>query len=721
MSSPPSWSDAVETLTEKLMLENLPQQVKSAKSLEDKVGKVLDNLSVAKRISSWLSVCGETKYRKCGGTASKLRDQGNIKFGARDTVGALKLYTESVICAPELGPELGLAFGNRSAALFHLGNYNASCTDIQLALQHKFPKQSEYKLYLRMSQCFIRLAQYKHAMKALGDCKLAIDYSKLAEDKKSAVRRDISALEKEALKLESESLVVSETSSILEFENRDFPGASDKLQLKYSNDKVRGRYVVAKDHIQTGEIIFSETPYSWVLLPSFYSTHCSQCLAQLVAPVPCRLCTQARYCSGECRDKSWSSYHQYECGHLDLLHSVGIGHLALRTILMAGKDFLMSIKASVRSGSYGVNDSYSKVFNLQHHIDRLPVEELFQYSLTAALLVTLLNRNTAFLSPERAVPGIPGHLKPVRPGMEVEDNVLHYMGGLLLKHLAQLIGNAHAVTELLEGEDGEVEQVRLATAIYPSASMMNHSCIPKIINSFVGAKLVVRTIKNVVIGEEVTNCYGPHYRRHTYRERQEMLSSQYNFKCLCHACRDPQERLYLDRFTALQCKNCKGAVVSNECQDCGGLMEEKHEDIESLINKIDLDPNVDLDTMKKAEKQLSETVYKQHSSLARLRDRMARAEVERGEYSAAAALLKQTVETTAARFGSDSVEFGHELLKLTDVLTVIHEQAGTAVKKVNIVDGLKMAANIFGLHYGTNCKQFKEIEEKLCYYEVPSN
>ena len=101
-----------------------------------------------------------------------------------------------------------------------------------------------------MSQCFIRLAQYKHAMKALGDCKLAIDYSKLAEDKKSAVRRDISALEKEALKLESESLDVSETSSVREFENPDFPGASNKLQLKYSNDKLRGRYVAAKDHIQ---------------------------------------------------------------------------------------------------------------------------------------------------------------------------------------------------------------------------------------------------------------------------------------------------------------------------------------------------------------------------------------------------------------------------------------------------------------------------------------
>ena len=39
--------------------------------------------------------------------------QGNEKFVAKDNVGALKLYTESVICAPEVGPELSLAFGNR--------------------------------------------------------------------------------------------------------------------------------------------------------------------------------------------------------------------------------------------------------------------------------------------------------------------------------------------------------------------------------------------------------------------------------------------------------------------------------------------------------------------------------------------------------------------------------------------------------------------------------
>ena len=74
-----------------------------------------------------------------------------------------------------------------------------------------------------------------------------------------------------------------------------------------------------------GEVLFSESPYSCVLLPPHYSTHCNQCLVQLLAPIPCRYCTQTRYCSGACRDTAWSQYHQYECGQLDLLHSVGIG------------------------------------------------------------------------------------------------------------------------------------------------------------------------------------------------------------------------------------------------------------------------------------------------------------------------------------------------------------------------------------------------------------
>jgi len=714
-----SWPETVQYLTEKLAVENLPHQVKSLKTLEEKVGKVLDNLSVCKKISSWLSVCGETKYVKSGGMASKLRDQGNIKFSARDNHGALKLYTESVICAPDIGPELGLAFANRSAALFHLGQYKAACDDISMALQHKYPKHLEYKLILRRAQCMIRLAQYKEGLDALQHCQTVLDLSKLSDEKKNAVVKDITALKTEASRLQSKSPLETKNSSPLEFNNSELPGASSKLKLEVSNDKVRGRYVTSKENIEVGEVLFSESPYSCVLLPPHYSTHCNQCLVQLLAPIPCRYCTQTRYCSGSCRDTAWSDHHQYECGQLDLLHSVGIGHLAVRTLLSAGRDNLLSIKGAVKSGTFTPtsSDPYSRVYNLQHHIDRLPVEEVFQYTLTAALLITMLNKNTAFLSPERAVAGLPGKLRPVKPGMEVEDKVLHYLGGLILRHLAQLVGNAHAVTELLEGDDGDVQQVRLATGIYPSASMMNHSCIPAIINSFNGSKLVVRAVSNIKAGMEVTNCYGPHYRRHDYMERQEMLSSQYMFRCVCKACIDTKERTHMDRFKAYQCKKCKGPVVNNRCEECGEVLENINDQAyDSLYARIDAEDDTDIETLKEAESMLSSVLYCHNNNLARVRDKLARAEASRGEYGLAAKYLKQTLETTAARFGSDSIEFGHELLKLTDVLSALHGAGEVAVKTVNLVDGLKMAANIFGLQYGTNCKQFKEIEEKLCYF-----
>ena len=78
------------------------------------------------------------------------------------------------------------------------------------------------------------------------------------------------------------------------------------------------------------------------------------------------------------------------------------------------------------------------------------------------------------------------HMKPAQPGQMVSDESLHYIGALLLRHIVQLVSNAHAVTELKDSEEDTVEQVRLATAIYTSVSLLNHSCVPMIVNSFHG-------------------------------------------------------------------------------------------------------------------------------------------------------------------------------------------------------------------------------------------
>lgn len=61
-----------------------------------------------------------------------------------------------------------------------------------------------------------------------------------------------------------------------------------------------------------------------------------------------------------------------------------------------------------------------------------------------------------------------------------------YISSLLLRYILQLISNGHAITKsnifLSENDSSMIQQDIVATGIYPSASIMNHSCDPNIIN-----------------------------------------------------------------------------------------------------------------------------------------------------------------------------------------------------------------------------------------------
>lgn len=66
-----------------------------------------------------------------------------------------------------------------------------------------------------------------------------------------------------------------------------------------------------------------------------------------------------------------------------------------------------------------------------------------------------------------------------------------FIGGLLLRHILQLVCNANAITELQTisqpGGGGSVlnqRQVKVATGIFPTASLMNHSCNPTVISRY---------------------------------------------------------------------------------------------------------------------------------------------------------------------------------------------------------------------------------------------
>lgn len=106
---------------------------------------------------------------------------------------------------------------------------------------------------------------------------------------------------------------------------------------------------------------------------------------------------------------------------------------------------------------------------------------------TAVLLVRCL-QTLGWFEGQTCSSSEDGADKRVSAGGEQGDktDLLMYTASLLLHHICQLICNGHAVTSLT-GDSGDcgvqsVTQTRIATAIYPTVSLMNHSCEPSIIS-----------------------------------------------------------------------------------------------------------------------------------------------------------------------------------------------------------------------------------------------
>lgn len=99
-----------------------------------------------------------------------------------------------------------------------------------------------------------------------------------------------------------------------------------------------------------------------------------------------------------CCKSAWIEHHKWECGAgMNLLHSVGIAHLALRVVLKANPlnsetklRFIYQDPVSLYSEtqSFGCkNDNYLAVYSLKEHIEDMEENDFFQYVLVGILIV----------------------------------------------------------------------------------------------------------------------------------------------------------------------------------------------------------------------------------------------------------------------------------------------------------------------------------------------
>ncbi|XP_020765460.2 SET and MYND domain-containing protein 4 isoform X1 [Odocoileus virginianus] len=731
------------------------------------------------------------------------REKGNKKFQEKDYMGATVLYSKGVSHSGPSSTDMSLCYANRSAALFHLGQYETCLKDIVRAQTHGYPERLQPKLLLRKAECLVTLGRPQEASQTISDlesnfaAKATLSASQFQILQRTLCRVKVKVQEKENLpEIFPEALTKTFEGVDLREENEQIPSASSSVSLHI--DPLKGRYLVATKDILPGELLVKEDAFVSVLNPgempprrhgleSKWDTqvtngdlHCHRCLRRTLAPVPCDGCSYAKYCSQACMQQAWDRYHSVECSLGALLLTLGVFcHVALRSALLArfedvdkvikklcgemsnqgiclpeSRDPAQILKYDLRgegekkdkavetpipgcdiNGKYERN--YNAVFHLLPHTENHSPEHKFLCALSVSALCRQLEA--------AGLQAFTTDLKPTKlkaaetPVLCAELNV---WGVAMLRHMLQLQCNAQAITTIQQTGSKEnlitdTQQVRLATALFPVVSLLNHSCSPNTSVSFFGTIATVRASQLIRRGQEIFHCYvlakhglsaGPHESRMGVAERRQKLRSQYFFDCNCPPCdRERQRPSAGPGREAFRCHRCRALLQGDDVLSCGGpacteslgrgLLVSRLQDLQRQVGvaqkrlrngRLELAIQLLLECQSDAESFLSAD----HSVVGEIEDTLAQAYAALGDWEKSATHLQESLRVVEVHHGPSSVEMGHELFKLAQVFF-----NGCAIPEA--LNTIQKAEKVLLVHYGPWNDEIRELQKmKSCLLDL---
>lgn len=671
------------------------------------------------------------------------KNKGSKAYLKKRDLEAHEEFSKCLRLAPKQDSNLvSLAYANRSAVLFQMTRYTDCLHDIKRAVSSNYPDALLHKILTRRMWCYMRLGNIDAVRETLISCKqhLEVVPEQAKEKFKSSILEIESALENNKVQPEHKKENMSlELPKLFMGENTNVKSMSSLFELRESLDQ--GRHIVSRKDVAKGNAVFVEKPYAAILLPEYHLSHCHTCFAPAMNPVPCSGCRDAIFCNEECLTQS-RSWHHYECQMLHILSSVGIAHLALRVLLVAGWDLCQEIASEsppqsvIGVGSDGLyngntkKEKYRAVYHLMPHLTEVVPEDLIQYSVAALLLSKVLGDKTDFIV----------NAQNSMTALEKEevsyDDACCRVAAIAMRHIAQLVSNAHAITMIMpqtkkdKSKVDQVNQKRIGSAIYPTASLMNHSCKPNIINSFIKDFLIIHTTLDIKTGDQIYNCYGPHFNRQTREERQQALKMQYFFTCKCVPCTDARDIEREARWTGFVCDSCGGCarwIVGDEseggigvlsCLTCRTL-EAPPQQLINTCTQVNEIFDQGEEALQRGNAELAVTQLQNAISMAKgvylpenehyinMQDMLARALGEMSDYDNCCQALRNVLKSTMRRYGIESVEYGHELLKFADILRiciVYNRQLQSELVSVE-----KQLDKIFSINYGSQWKSYLRI------------
>ncbi|XP_063859177.1 SET and MYND domain-containing protein 4-like [Scylla paramamosain] len=106
---------------------------------------------------------------------------------------------------------------------------------------------------------------------------------------------------------------------------------------------------------------------------------------------------------------------------------------------------------------------------------------------------------------------------------------------------------------------------------YGVMSLTNHSCNPAAARFTFGATEVLKAVRFIPAGTEVTDSYGEHYCVQKEESRIASLLQQYYFKCACEPCRHHWPTYCgLQEECMLKCVSCNNSIdlIGGKCPKC---------------------------------------------------------------------------------------------------------------------------------------------------------
>lgn len=598
-------------LKEKKQLEETSVAFGNLKSDAERVNFVLNLASIDQIIRIQPS-----SLQKSTEGSVNARAEGNKLFQKKLLGKALEEYTQSIFLAP--GSEkktTALAYANRSAVLFHLHEYDLCLRDIKAALDNGYPDDSIYKLVDRKGRCLAFLGRKDEAQSAFKEALECLVISNLKSKDKHLWKKQ---LEKQmnqccetkqccspANPLELIRAGCPKSVEVCHGVNNKYIAASKAFDLAVS--PLKGRYPIASQDVQIGDVLLAEKPYASVLLSTHSDSHCHHCFVRILAPLPCSQCVAVRYCSFQCANDSWKAYHFAECKNLKHIHSTGkYGHLALRAVIKTGlcqlRDVVSIAESSVNDPkNLGCNDAgvydpsdYTPIYHLVGHAEDRVVNDLFQRTVTAVYLLKCI-QETSFFDDSQGTQDI---------DMLPEESII-FVGSMILRHLQSFPCNAHEISELQLSRKSVAtsETTEIGAGIYATLSLFNHSCDPNVTRFFYGDKCVLRAMKTIPAGQEIADNYGVLCALTPRDERRKTLANQYYFHCECKACIEDaplySEILKIEK-PSFKCEGCgspltgfKDSVIA--CKSCNSklnneskakLLKESEDDFTEGASKL---------------------------------------------------------------------------------------------------------------------------------------